>query len=85
MKISCLLLECDLVSPGCGFGRLEFYISFAAFINNGARSHFLCALATSHSKKSFAKRPKSVIWVFCQKKLVQRTIDQTFKDAFWLR
>ena len=67
MKSSFSSLECDLVSPGAGFGKLKICTSFAAFINNGARSRFSCVLAASCLKNSAAKRPKSVIWVFCQK------------------
>ena len=61
-----LVMKYDLVSPGQGFGRLQFFTSFASFINSGARLHFLCALAASRLKNNFAKRFKSVIWVFCK-------------------
>ena len=66
MKRRLLLLEYDLVSPGRGLGKLKFCIIFAAFIKSGERLHLLCVLATRHSKNNSAKRPKSVIWVFCQ-------------------
>ena len=44
MKSRFLFLECDLVSPGRGLGRLEFCTVFAALIKSGVRSHFYVLL-----------------------------------------